>query len=184
MNLTVARLPPTTHAVLCYENTETARQVLMSYLNGARERNEAVHILSSSLKSLDVFLQSIGLHTPFEEERTKCIEVDKFCSEGINYEKAMVLAKPTLDAVRRWGSNGLRIFALANDYLDYVTPEEVLQFESQMGNRFSIPVTGICAYDLVDARAGWDRILLDLLKAHGVHVFQGLAGSDEEGILE
>jgi hypothetical protein len=59
----VARLPATTHAVFCYEDTETARQVLMSYLN------EAVHILSYSRESLDLFLQSIKLYKPFAEER-------------------------------------------------------------------------------------------------------------------
>jgi hypothetical protein len=152
----------------------------MSYLNGAQERNEAVHILSSSRESFDDFLQSIKLYAPFAEQHIDFIEMNKFSSttEGINYEAALSLAKSQLDAARRLGFNGFRIFILANDYLDYTTPEGVLHFEKQLGQEFPFPMAGICAYDLAAAGARWDQVLLDLLKAHGAHIFKGLAGSD------
>ncbi|MGD0421957.1 MAG: MEDS domain-containing protein [Candidatus Bathyarchaeia archaeon] len=179
----VAHLPPTAHAVFCYENVETVRQVLVSYLKGSQERNEAVYILSSSRESFDDFLHSSKLYAPFAEQQIDCIEMSKFSSrtKGIDYETAMNLIKSRLDATKRLGFNGLRIFVLANDYLDYATAEGVLEFEKQLGQNFPIPITAICAYDLAEAGGRWDQVLLDLLKAHGAHVFKGLAGSDRDG---
>jgi hypothetical protein len=180
----VAHLPPTAHAVFCYENVETVRQVLTSYLKGGKESNEAVHILSSSHESFDDFLQSVKLYAPFAEQRIDCIEMNKFSSKtrGIDYETALDLAKSRLNATRRLGFNGLRIFVLANDYLDYATAEDVLKFEKQLGQNFSLPIAAICGYDLAKAGGRWDQVLLDLLKAHGAHVFKGLAGSDKDGV--
>ena len=178
----VARLPPTAHAIFCYENVETAREVLVSYLNGAKERNEAVYILSSSRESFDDFLRSIKLYAPFAEQRIECIEMNKFSSKtkGIDYETALALVKPRLDVTKRLGFSGLRIFILANDYLEYTTAEGVLQFETQLGQNLPVPMTVICAYDLGEAGGIWDQVLLDLLKVHGAHIFKGLAGSDKD----
>ena len=180
----VAHLPPTAHAVFCYENVETVRQVLVSYLKGGQESNEAVYILSSSSETFDDFLQSLKLYAPFAEQQIDCIEMSKFSSKtkGIDYETAMNLAKSRIDATKRLGFNGLRIFILANDYLNYATAEDVLKFEKQLGQNFPIPVAAICGYDLAEAGGRWDQVLLDLLKAHGAHVFKGLAGSDREGV--
>ena len=98
-------------------------------------------IFSVLRESFDDFLQSIKLYAPFAEQRIDCTEMDKFSSKtkGINYETALSLAKSRLDAARRSGFNGLRIFILANDYLDYTTPEGVLQFEKQLGQAFPFP---------------------------------------------
>ncbi len=180
----VAHLLPTAHAVFCYENVETVRQVLVSYLKGGQESNEAVYILSSSRESFDDFLLSLKLYAPFAEQQIDCIEMSKFSSKtkGIDYETAMNLAKSRIDATKRLGFNGLRIFVLANDYLNYATAEDVLKFEKQLGQNFPIPVAAICGYDLAEAGGRWDQVLLDLLKAHGAHVFKGLAGSDREGV--
>ena len=176
----VAHLPPTAHAIFCYENVEEAREVLTSYLNGGQESNEAVHVLSSSRESFDDFLQSIKLYSPFAEQRIDCIEMNKFSSKtkGIDYETALALMKSKLDAAKRLGFSGLRIFILANDYLDYITADGVLQFEKQLGQNLPFPMAAICAYDLAEAGGRWDQVLLDLLKAHGGHIFKGLAGSD------
>jgi len=176
----VAHLPPTAHAIFCYENVEAAREVLTSYLNGGQESNETVHILSSSRESFDDFLQSIKLYAPFAEQRIDCIEMNKFSSKtkGIDYETALVLMKSRLDAAKRLGFSGLRIFILANDYLDYTTADGVLQFEKQLGQNLPFPMAAICAYDLAEVGGRWDQVLLDLLKAHGAHIFKGLAGSD------
>ena len=181
----VARLPPTTHAVFCYENVEVAREVLISYLNGGKENNEAVYILSSSRESFDDFLQSIKLYEPFAEQRIDCIEMNKFSSKtkGIDYEMALTLMKSRLDATKRLGLSGLRIFILANNYLDYTTAEGVLQFEKQLGQNLPFPISAICAYDLTEAGGRWDQVLLDLLKAHGAHIFKGLAGSGGDVVV-
>lgn len=180
----VAHLPPTAHAIFCYENVETVRQVLISYLKGSQERNEAVHILSSSRESFDDFLQALKLYAPFSEQQIDSIEMNKFSSKtkGIDYETAMSLAKSRLDATKRLGFNGLRVFVLANDYLDYAPAEGVLKFEKQLGHNFSIPMAAICGYDLTEAGGRWDQVLLDLLKAHGAQVFKGLAGSDRDAV--
>lgn len=180
----VAHLPPTAHAIFCYENVETVRQVLISYLKGSQESNEAVHILSSSRESFDDFLQSVKLYAPFAEQQIDCIEMNKFSSKtkGIDLETALSLAKARLDAIKRLGFNGLRIFVLANDYLDYSNAEGVLKFEKQLGQNFPISMAAICGYDLTEAGGRWDQVLLDLLKAHGAHVFKGLAGSDGIGV--
>jgi len=180
----VAHLPPTAHAIFCYENVETVRQVLISYLKGSQESNEAVQILSSSRESFDDFLQSLKLYAPFAEQQIDCIEMNKFFSKtkGIDYETTVGLAKSRLDATKRLGFNGLRVFVLANDYLDYATAEGVLKFEKQLGQNFPIPMAVICGYDLTEAGGRWDQVLLDLLKAHGSHVFKGLAGSDGEEV--
>ena len=179
----VAHLPPSTHAIFCYENSEVARQVLMSYVNGAQEMNEEVHILSSSRESFENFIQSLKLYVSFAKQQISCIEIDHFSSKtkGINHETALALAKAQLDRNKSLGFNGLRIFALANDYLDYATPEGVLDFERQLGQSFPFRMTGICAYDLAEGGARWNKVLLDLLKAHGSRIFKGLAGSDEDG---
>jgi len=176
----VAHLRPTAHAIFCYENFETVRQVLLSYLKGSQESNQAVYILSSSRESFDDFLQSLKLYAPFGEQQIDCIEMNRFSSKmkGIDYEIALGLAKARLDATKRSGFNGLRIFVLANDYFDYATAEGVLKFEKQLGQNLPIPMTAICAYNLTEARGRWDQVLLDLLKAHGTHVFKGIAGSD------
>ena len=179
----VAHLPPTAHAVFCYENVETVREVLESYLEGSRESKSAVCILSSSRESFDDFLQSLKLRPQFAEHRLDLIEMSKFSSKskGIDHEIALDLAKSRLDATKRLGFNGLRIFTLANDYLDYATAESVLKFERQLGQNFPIPIAAICGYDLAEAAGRWDPVLLELLKAHGSHIFKGLAGSDRDG---
>jgi sugar phosphate isomerase/epimerase len=150
-------------------------------MKGAQESNEVMQILSSSQGSCDNFLQAVKLYAS-AEQRIDCIEMSKFASKtkGINHETALALAKARLEAIRRLGFNGIRIFTLANDYLDYTTAEAVLQFEKQLGQNFPLPITGICAYDLTCAQGKWDRVLLDLLKAHGAHVFKGIAGSDRD----
>jgi hypothetical protein len=178
----VAHLAPSTHAVLCYENVETVRQVLVSYLKGSEESNEAVRILSSSRESFGDFLQSVKLHAPFLEEQIDCIEMNKFSSKtgGIDYETALSLLKSRFDETKRLGFNGLRVLILANDYLEYTTPEGVLKFEKQLGQNFPFAMTVICGYDLAEAGGGWNQVLLDLLKVHRAHVFKGVAGSDED----
>ena len=145
--------------------------------------NEAVRILSSSRESFENFLRSLKLRSTFAGEQIDCIEMCEFSSKikGINYETALSLTKGQLETNKSLGFNGLRIFTLANDYLDYATPEGVLDFERQLGQNFLFPMTGICAYDLAEAGVKWDKVLLDLLKAHGSYVFKGLAGSNEDG---
>jgi hypothetical protein len=178
----VARLPQTSHAIFCYENVETARQVLISYMNGGQENNEAVHILSSSRESFDDFLQHIELYPPFAGQQIDCIEMNKFSSKskGINYETGLALARSRLDTTKKSGFKGLRLFVLANDYLDYTPPEGVLKFEERLGQNFPSLITAICAYDLAEAGGIWDQVLPDLLKVHGACIFKGLAGSDED----
>ena len=177
----VAHLPPRAHAIFCYENVESAREVLVSYVNGGRERNEAISILGSSSESYDHFLQSTGLSAQFAEHPIDFLEMNKFASaKGIEFETALTLAKSRLEAAKRTGSGGLRVFILANDYLDYTTVEGVLQFEKKLGENFSFPLTVICAYDLTEVGARWDQVLLELLKAHGAHIFRGLAGSERD----
>ena len=177
----VAHLPPQAHAIFCYENVESAREVLVSYINGGRERNEAISILGSSRESYDHFLQSTGLSAQFAEHPIDCLEMNKFASaKGIEFETALTLAKSRLEDAKRTGSSGLRVFILANDYLDYTTPEGVLQFEKKLGENFSFPMTAICAYDLTEVGGRWDQILLELLKVHGAHIFKGLAGSERD----
>jgi len=180
----VTHLPSTAHAIFCYESVETVSQVLVSYVKGGQESNQVVYIVSSSRESFDNFLQSLKLYSPFAEQQIDCIEMNKFSSKtkGIDYEKAMGLAKSRLDTIKRLGFNGLRVFVLANDYLDYATAEGVLKFEKQLGQNFPIPMAVICGYDLTEAGGRWDQVLLDLLKAHGSHVFKGLAGSDGEEV--
>jgi hypothetical protein len=126
----------------------------------------------------------LKLYAPFEEQQIDCIEMNKFSSKtkGIDYETALGLAKSLLDATQRVGFNGLRIFVLANDYLNYATAQGVLKFEKQLGQKFPIPMAAICGYDLAEAEGRWDQVLLDLLKAHGAYVFKGLAGSDWDGV--
>jgi hypothetical protein len=179
----VAHLPSSAHAIFCYENSEVARQVFVSYVNGAQEMNEPVHILSSSRESYENFLQSLKLYASFAKQQIDCIEIHKFSSKskGINHETALAIAKAQLDRNKSLGFNGLRIFVLANDYLDYTTPEGVLDFERQLGQSFPFHMTGICAYDLTEGGGRWNEVLLDLLKAHGSHIFRGLAGSEEGG---
>ena len=162
-----------------------AREVLISYLNGGKESSEAVCIISSSRGSFDDFLQSIRLYEPFAEQRIDCIEMNKFSSKtkGIDYEMALTLMKSRLDATKRMGLSGLRIFILTNNYLDYTTAEDVLQFEKQLGQNLPFPISTICAYDLAEAGGRWDQVLLDLLKAHGAHIFKGLAGSGGDVVV-
>ncbi|HUO41931.1 MAG TPA: MEDS domain-containing protein [Methylomirabilota bacterium] len=178
----VARVSPGTHAIFCYENVEEAREVFISYVSGGRDRNEAVYILASSRESFEDFLQSVRLSSPHAEQRIDFLEMNKLSSKskGLDYEATLALMKPRLDEVKRLGFGGYRIFILANDYLDYTTAEGVLQFEKQLGQNFAFPMAAICAYDLAEVGGRWDQVLLELLKAHGAHIFRGLAGSGGE----
>jgi len=177
----VAHLPPRAHAIFCYEDVESAREVLVSYINGGRERNEAICVLGSSRESYDHFLQSTGLSAQFAEHPIDFLEMNKFASaKGIEFETALTLAKSRLEDAKRTGSSGLRVFILANDYLDYTTAEGVLQFEKRLGQNFAFPLTAVCAYDLTEVGGRWDQILLELLKVHGAHIFKGLAGSERD----
>jgi len=171
-----------THAIFCYEDVEEAREVFASYVNGGREKNETVYILASSRESFDDFLQSMRLIAPHAEQRINCLEMNKFSSKtkGIDYESALAHMKLPLDEVRELGFGGYRIFILGNDYLDYITADRVLQFEKQLGHNFTFPMAAICAYNLAEVEGRWDEVLLELLKAHGAHIFRGLAGSGGE----
>ena len=178
----VARVSPRTHAIFCYENIEEAREVFISYVGGGRDRNEAVYILASSRESFEDFLQSVRLSSPHAEQRIDFLEMSKLSSKskGLDYEATLALMKPLFDEVKQLGFGGYRIFILANDYLDYTTAERVLQFEKQLGHDFAFPMAAICAYDLAEVGGKWDQVLLELLKAHGAHIFRGLAGSGGE----
>ena len=138
-----------------------------------------MYILASSRESFEDFLQLVRLSSPHAEQQIDFLEMNKLSSKskGLDYEATLALMKSRLE-VKRLGFGGYRIFILANDYLDYTTAEGVLQFEKQLGHNFAFPMAAICAYDLAEAGGRWDQVLLDLLKAHGAHIFKGLAGSD------
>ena len=179
----VTHLSPPAHAILCYESAETVRQVFISYLNGGREKNETVDVLSSSRETFNHFLQCIKYSSPLKEQNPiNCIEMAEFSSKtnGIDYGRSLTLMKSRLNIVKKLGFTGLRIFTIANDYLDYATPQEVLQLEQHWGQKFPYSITIMCSYDLTRAEGKFDVVLLDLLKAHGTHIFTGLAGSDED----
>jgi len=112
--------------------------------------------------------------------------MNKFFSKtkGIRFETAMAVAKSTLDSTKMSGFNGLRLFILADDYLDYTSPQGVLRFEEWFGQNLPFPMTAICSYNLAEARGRWDEVLLDLLKVHGIRIFKGIAGSNEDGCIE
>ena len=168
----VANLPQTSHAIFCYESLDQAYEVFRAYVSGATERNEAVRILSSSKRSYDLFLQATG---PPTKDLVNWIEMNAFASKtGFNSEKALSLAKSELDAALKLGFKGLRLFSLANDYLNYTSLMDVLEFEKQLGLRFPTSMSAICAYD-IRGNLG-EEALETLLKAHGSHIFQGVAG--------
>jgi hypothetical protein len=169
----VVCLPPTSHAVFCYENLDHAYEVFRAYVRGATERAEAVRILCSSKRSYDVFLQSAKLSPT--KDHVNYVEMSAFSSKtGFNSEKALSLAKSELDATRKLGFKGLRLFSLGNEYLNYASLSDVLQFEKQLGLKFPSSMSGICAYDIRGSLG--DEALSELLKAHGNHIFQGVAG--------
>ena len=168
----VARLPSTSHAIFCYESLDNACEVFRAYVKGATESDEAVRILCSSKSSYDAFMQSVKL--PTAKDQVHHMDMSAFSSKrGFNSELAISLTKSELDATRKLGFKGLRVFSLANDYLNYASLNDVLQFEKQLGLRFPLPISGICAYDIGSLV---DEALADLLKAHGSHIFQGIAG--------
>ena len=170
----VACLPPKSHAIMCYEDTETACQVLSAFVEGAVEKNEAVHILCSSRNAYDAFMQTANV-SPHARDHIQYLAMSEFSSKlaGLNREKALSLIKSALEATSKLGFSGLRIFTLSNQYFDHTSPHEVLRFEQQLGHEFPLPIAMICAYDTSNLS---DEILLELLRAHDSHIFQGIAG--------
>lgn len=111
---------------------------------------------------------------PAAKDHVHHMDMGAFSSKrGFNSELAISLTKSELDATRKLGFKGLRVFSLANDYLDYAPLNDVLQFEKQIGLKFPLSISGICAYDIGSLG---DEALAELLKAHGSHIFQGIAG--------
>jgi hypothetical protein len=160
---------------MCYEDTEIIRQVFKAFVDGSVEKNEAVQVICSSRNAYDAFMQIANL-SPLARDHVQCLPMSEFSSKsgGVNHEKALSVIKSALEATSKMGFNGLRIFSLSNQYFDHISTDEVVRFEQQLGHEFTLPIAMICAYDT--AKNLSDEVLLDLLRAHGSHIFQGLAG--------
>ena len=171
----VRRLSLGDHAALFYDDTNTLARVFAAYFNGGVEANEATLFVGPS-QIYDKLLQtpSIEKSSITKPGQVAQVEIEDFWQ--VNTKRALELAANLIENRRRSGFRGLRILDITGMLAKYLDRAGILEYERSVGTRFSIPLSGICAYDskewLNDEQL---EHLTQVLKCHGHGIFQGIA---------
>ena len=175
----VSRLTPGSHAIFCYDDHKIAAQVFNSYLKGGFERREAVHIIAPNDETYGQLtaLLDVDRRTLEETRQLNFVPLSDFVDNGqLSQAKAYEGRRKIVQTDRQLGFKATRILGLAEYYLDYASPSELLQFERASSSL--PPLTSLCSYHgprLMDR--GLHELLIGLFEFHDEFIGKGLAWS-------
>ena len=177
-------LQPGSHAIFCYDKQQEAAQIFKSYLQGALQRGEAVHLLAAK-EIYTSFLRCADVDIEFLEEnkRLGCTLMSEGCVDQgrLNSTKAAQTLMKLAQEDHDLGFKGSRVIALTEHYLEYGSPSDLLQYEREINRVYNartqdLPTSGICMYRVSRlADLGLHDLLFNLFPLHDQIIGKGLA---------
>lgn len=191
----VANLPLGSHAIFYYDSDQEVAQVFKSYLQGALERDEAVHLIAPNHEIYTVFLRSADVSIePLEKDRRLGVTLisDFLVDKGrLSSSKALQSAVRLTQEDQQLGFKGTRTFTPSTEqyYLKYGSPSDLLRYEQGLGPTFNLPLLGFCSYNARRlAELGLHDVLISLFQPHGQIIAKDLTwprtGSVSSGPIE
>jgi len=178
----VETLPLGSHAILCYDTKSEAAQVLSSYLKGGLDRNEAVCLIAPTQDAYSDMLQRAGIEAkPLEGNgRLRFLSMNELYAHKskslLDFDRVFRSAQQVTREGSVYGFKGTRFILLSECQLEYISPANLLRFESELGRTFNLPLTVICTYDGHELiKRGLGELLLSLFQHHGRIIGKELA---------
>jgi len=178
----VETLPLGSHAILCYDTKSEAAQVLSSYLKGGLDRNEAVCLIAPTHNAYSGMLQRAGIDAnPLEVNgRLRFLSMTELYAHmgksPLDFDRAIRSAQQVLREGDVCRFKGTRFILLSEFQLEYMSPTNLIRFESEIGRTVNLPLSVICTYDGHELiKRGLGELLLSLFQHHGRIIGKELA---------
>ena len=175
----VAKLPSGSHAVFCYDRQPEVTHIFASYLKGAMDRNEAMHVLAANERVYRKFVQhALGRTEALQKDRHLGCQLisETLVDQGrLSSAKARRSSVELLQQDRQRGFQGARLFGLYTEqYFEYASPADLLGYEQEPS--FNLPVSAICTYNAGRlAGLGLHNLVLNVFQVHGQIIGKGIA---------
>jgi hypothetical protein len=180
-----ARLAPSSHAALFYDNDQVAASVIAAYIKGGVDRREATYFVCSSRGLYQHFLELGGVNLNELEGSGSLSNVSagEFYLESgrLSGRLALENAKLFLKIANEAGFNSARLISLIdfNSLPSSIAPKEIVEYERLVGPVCPLRVSAICCYDENRMlEVGGNDFFIDILQAHGHALFKGFASPE------
>ena len=170
------------HGIFFYKNPHEKRQVLFNFLQAGLEKDEgAIYIASQETpKQIRRRMEEFGLNVEALERDMSVLKI--FDYDGwymidgeVNVERIINLSERVFDEAMEIGLKGLRGCGEAACFFQHNKEKELVEYELQIGRKFDLPLTALCAYDVNHVRSLEEKLFFSLISAHGPVVTSSFA---------
>jgi hypothetical protein len=169
------------HAILVYDNLIVAAEYFSAYIEEGINRQESTCFVGPSRARYEQLLEQAGVEVGQLEDNgyLRYFAIQDFCLEGTRPSRKTALRKidELIKTSREKECRGMRFILLSELAQESDTPfDSIVEFERWLNTLSSYPMSTLCCYEARDILQGpRPELFMELLKAHGHCLFQGIA---------